>query len=125
MSIVSLADGFFEATVVFGNTPSRSVRYATREEAQELVDAQNVYRLLSSKTTKGQCSDAQILAAADTVANVPGDGNIDAANWSRMIEHHLRSKAKPPKTVPTKATSSKATTAKSASSKATSSKPKP
>jgi hypothetical protein len=118
MSIVSLADGFFEATVVFGATSPRSVRYATREEAQELVDAQNVYKLLSSKTTKGQCSDDQILAAADTVANVPGDGNIDAANWSRMIEHQLRSKAKPPKTPPVTARSSKATTSKAASSKA-------
>ena len=107
MSIISLPDGFFEATVVFGVTSPRSVRYATREEAQELVDAQNVYKLLSGKTTKGQCSDARIVAAADTVANVPGDGNIDAANWARMIEHQLRSKVKPPKTTSSKATSPK------------------
>ena len=112
MSIVSLADGFFEATVVFGVTSPRSVRYATREEAQELVDAQNVYKLLSSKTTKGQCSDARIIAAADTVANVPSDGNIDSANWARMIEHQLRSKAKPPKTTSPKSTSSKTTSSK-------------
>ncbi len=66
----------------------------SREEAQELIDAEHVYKKLGSKGTRDKCNDAQIAAAADAVANIPSDGNIDVSNWARMIEHQIRSRAR-------------------------------
>jgi hypothetical protein len=94
MSITSMPDGTFEATVVFGQPPARHVRYSTREEAQELIDAERIYKMLGDKGTRDRCSDVQIIAAADTIANVPSDGSIDVSKWMTVVEQQLRSRVK-------------------------------
>jgi hypothetical protein len=97
MSIVSLADGSFQATVFFGIMTPRHFRYGSRDEAQELIDAEHVHKTLDSKGSQARCSDKRIVAAADAVANIPSDGNIDASNWARRIEHQIRSRVKGPR----------------------------
>ena len=94
MSITSKPDGTFEATVVFGNTPVRHVRYSTREEAQELIDAERVYKVLGDKGTRDRYSDKQIIAAADTIGNVPSNSSIDVSKWVTVVEQQLRSRVK-------------------------------
>jgi hypothetical protein len=96
VSIISLADGSFQATVSFGSTAPRHFRYGSRDEAQELIDAVSVYKTLGSKGSHVKCSNKRIVAAADAVANIPSDGNIDASNWARNIEHQIRSRLKRP-----------------------------
>ena len=94
MSITLRADGSFQATVFFGMMTPRHFRYVSRDDAQELMDAEQVYETLDGKGSQARCSDKRLVAAADAVANIPSDGNIDASNWARKIEQKIRSRVK-------------------------------
>ena len=82
MSITMRADGSFQATVFFGMMTPRHFRYVSRDDAQELMDAEQVYQTLDGKGSQARCSDKRLVAAADAVASIPSDGNIDASNWA-------------------------------------------
>jgi len=94
MSITMRADGSCQATVFFGMMTPRHFRYMSRDDAQELMDAERVYETLDGKSSQVRCSDKRLVAAADAVANIPSDGNIDASNWARKIEQKIRSQMK-------------------------------
>lgn len=91
MSIRRLPNGRFEACVRFDSRQPRYFEYSTRREAQELVDAENIFLLLHHSNSKFVCLNCQIHAAADALLRAPCNQNPELLHWTLVKSRWIRS----------------------------------
>jgi hypothetical protein len=91
MSINRLPNGFFEVRVHFDSNEPRFFKYATRFEAQELIESEKVFLLLRQSGATALCTNGEIHAAADALLRAPCEQDVVQLRWTRSKSRWIRS----------------------------------
>jgi hypothetical protein len=91
MSISHLPNDLFEARVHFDSIEPKGFKYATRDEAQELIDAEDVFSLLRRGDTAAPCTNGEIHAAADALLRAPCEQDVVLLRWTHSKSRWIRS----------------------------------